>query len=96
MARAGRRARQRARGTAARAWLRARQEQRQREDDEQSQVSEWSEPDESDSDDSLMRFPSDFEKDEIMRLGMATLDSLHFEAFEKYIFDDRYRKAVKL
>ena len=96
MARAGRRARQRARRrTAARAWLRARQEQRRR-DDEQSQASEWSEPDESDSDDSLMRFPSNFENDEIMRLGMATLDSLHFEAFEKYIFNDRFRKAVKL
>ena len=97
MARAGRRVRAGQRRRAQRrSFQRALQEQRRREDDEQSQVSEWSEPDESDSDDSLMRFPSNFESDEIMRLGMATLDSLHFEAFEKYIFNDRFRKAVKL
>ena len=64
--------------------------------DEQSQASEWSEPDESGSDDSLLRFPTDFEADEVRRLGMATLDSLHFEAFENYMWNDQYRKAVKL
>ncbi len=67
-----------------------------RPDDEQSEASEWSEIDESVSDDSLMGFGGDFERDEVMRLGMATLDSLHFEAFENYMRDDRYRKAVKL
>ena len=67
-----------------------------RPDDEQSEASEWSEIDESVSDDSLMAFGGDFERDEVTRLGMATLDSLHFEKFEKYIFDDRYRRAVKL
>ena len=93
MARAGRRIRQRRRALR-RSWLRARQEMGRQ--DEQSQASEWSEPDESGSDDSLLRFPTDFEADEVRRLGMATLDSLHFEAFENYMWNDQYRKAVKL
>lgn len=67
-----------------------------RPDDEQSEASEWSEIDESVSDDSLMAFGGDFERDEVTRLGMATLDSLHFEAFENYMWNDQYRKAVKL
>ena len=67
-----------------------------RPDDEQSQASEWSEIDESVSDDSLMAFGGDFERDEVTCLGMATLDSLHFEAFENYMWNDQYRKAVKL
>ena len=96
MARAGRRARQRARRrTAARAWLRARQEQR-RNEDEQSEASEWSEPDESDSDDSSDRSADDDSLSEDSLSRYVRPDSSPTTRVLGAVAYDRYRTAVEI
>ena len=94
MARAGRRVRQRRRALR-RSWLRARQEMG-RQDDEQSQVSEWSEIDESDSDNSLLvdGFSSDSDDDEV---SVGPLDGVaaNTKVLGALAYD-RFRAAVKL
>ena len=99
MARAGRRVRQRRRALL-RSWQRARQEMG-RLDDEESQASEWSEPDESDSDNSLLldgfssdsNVSSDSDDDEV---SVGPLDGV--AANTKVLgalANDRFRAAVK-
>ena len=92
MARAGRRARQRARRRTA---ARARQGLR-RPDDEQSEASEWSEIDESEEIDSLHDFFGDSD-DEDSRDGssLGPLDD-ELKIIRDYMRDDRYRDAVEL